>query len=41
VEKDRLLDQYYADGEFPAKEGQRVDLKLELRGIDDWVNLLY
>lgn len=23
--------------EFPAKEGQRVEIKLELRGIDDWV----
>lgn len=38
TEKDALLDGYYANGVFEAAEDQRREIKLELRGIDDWVS---
>lgn len=38
TEKDELLDQFYRDGQFPAREGQRKEIKIELRGFDDYVS---
>lgn len=40
IEKDQLLDEFYKAGEFPAKEGQRVEIPIGLRGVDDWVSVL-
>ena len=37
-EKDDLLEGYYRRGYFPAGKHQRVEVKLGLRGIDDWVS---
>ena len=37
TEKDELLDEFYKAGEFPAEEGQRVEIPIGLRGFDDYV----
>ena len=37
-EKDALLEGYYRAGYFPAGKHQRVEVKLGLRGFDDWVS---
>lgn len=38
TEKDELLSEYYRTGEFAAGKGQRIEVKVGLRGIDDWVS---
>ena len=38
TEKDELLDRFYESGEFPCREGQRKEIKIELRGTDDFVS---
>ncbi|KAL8292812.1 hypothetical protein RQP46_000506 [Phenoliferia psychrophenolica] len=36
-EKDAMLQGYYETGHFAAEKHQRVEVKLGLKGIDDWV----
>lgn len=38
TEKDLLLDQFYESGEFPCRDGQRKEIRFELRGFDDYVS---
>lgn len=39
TEKDELLSEFYRSGKFKVgDESQRREIKLELRGIDDWVS---
>ncbi|KAI5477409.1 hypothetical protein MNV49_006400 [Pseudohyphozyma bogoriensis] len=40
TEKDALLEGFYEKGEFECREGQRVEMRLGSRGIDDWLAIV-